>query len=52
MKFGSARKKLEKTKIEIKEKAMEKLKVTKFKKIEFREKGQDYQTILNKLRIM
>jgi hypothetical protein len=52
LKFGSTRQKLEKTKKEIKDKTLEKLKVTKFKKIEFREKGQDYQTVLNKLRTM
>jgi hypothetical protein len=52
LKFGSTRKKLEETKKEIKNQALEKLKVTKFRKIEFREKGQDYRGILNQLRTM
>jgi hypothetical protein len=52
LKFGSTRAKLEKTKKEIKEKALEKLNVSKFKKIEFRDKGEDHQKILNQMRKM
>jgi hypothetical protein len=52
LKFPATRKRIEKTKQEIKEKALEKLKYNKFKSIEFRDKGDNYQTVLNKLRAM
>ncbi len=52
MKLPATRKRIEKTKQEIKEKALEKLKSNKFKSIEFRDKGENYQSVLNKLRTM
>lgn len=50
--FGAARAKLQKTRKEIKEKMLENVKDSQFKKMEFRSNGQDMRAILNKLSAM
>jgi hypothetical protein len=52
MRFSFVRKKIEKQKKEIKEKACEKLKYSSFKKLEFRDKPQDYRQVVHKLSSM
>lgn len=48
--FGFAKKKLEKTREEIKESCREQFKVKQFKKLKWETNSQDYQKILQKLR--
>jgi hypothetical protein len=50
--FGSSKRKLESAKKDIKQSVAEKLKANKFKKFDFRDKGMDEGSILNKLRAM
>jgi sphinganine-1-phosphate aldolase len=50
--FGGAKKKLEATKLDIKNKVAEAFKASKFKKLEFMDKGLPVNSILNKLHAM
>ena len=49
MNFKFVRNKIEKTRADVKKNASEALRVGQFKKIEFRDKGMDTRSVLNKL---
>jgi hypothetical protein len=50
--FSFARRKLDKTREEIKKKVLENMKESKFKKLEWRPNGQEMRNLLNKLSLM
>ena len=50
--FSFARRKLDKTREEIKKKVLENMKESKFKKLEWRPNGQDMRNLLSKLSLM